>query len=380
MSIKKVKIANDIIRWEVIVRPVGQGRKQIKRRFERKIEAEDFLKQLEKRENEALIIPGTQSAVDIEATTFDQEADFWFESKFHSFTKGYLRVIKPGLKRIRRIYGNFKIARFTPSLLNDFRSSMRKEGLSPSTQNRYVDLIARIISFSFNQKRINFNPTIGFEKLRENKEEMKFWSEEEVYRFLNYANNRYSRTSPKRWIYCVYLLALETGLRAREIWGLKVKDISEFGNKLLVSRQSISANVFERTKGKDSRFVPFSPELRNEIEKLISNSGINDPERTIFASCVNTAIDHDNFSERVFYPDLIYSKLPQIRFHDLRHTAFTLMVKRGILLPVIQKIAGHKDIKTTMRYVHVVGKDIEDIGSRISLTPDEIVKKRLSIV
>jgi site-specific recombinase XerD len=38
------------------------------------------------------------------------------------------------------------------------------------------------------------------------------------------------------------------------------------------------------------------------------------------------------------------------------------------LLPLIQKIAGHKDIKTTMRYVHILVKDIDDIGALQGLT------------
>ncbi|MBA2404308.1 MAG: tyrosine-type recombinase/integrase [Bdellovibrionales bacterium] len=59
--------------------------------------------------------------------------------------------------------------------------------------------------------------------------------------------------------------------------------------------------------------------------------------------------------------------LRRIRYHDLRHTALTLLVKKGVLLPIVQKIAGHKDIKTTMKYVHVLGKDIDDIGAMSGL-------------
>lgn len=83
---------------------------------------------------------------------------------------------------------------------------------------------------------------------------------------------------------------------------------------------------------------------------------------------VGTAIDHDNFTERIYRKDIYECVLRQIRFHDLRHTSITLMVQKGALLPVIQKIAGHKDIKTTMRYVHVLGKDIDDIGALQGLT------------
>ena len=38
------------------------------------------------------------------------------------------------------------------------------------------------------------------------------------------------------------------------------------------------------------------------------------------------------------------------------------LVKREVAWPVIQAIAGHRDIRTTMRYIHVVGADIDWLG------------------
>lgn len=86
-----------------------------------------------------------------------------------------------------------------------------------------------------------------------------------------------------------------------------------------------------------------------------------------------TIMDHD-FTDRIFRKDLKESGLRPIRFHDFRHTSITLMVKKGFLLPVVQKIAGHKDIKTTMRYVHVLGEDIEDVGAISGLRVTEASK------
>ena len=142
-------------------------------------------------------------------------------------------------------------------------------------------------------------------------------------------------------------------------------NISESRNPSL----SLGCSRFAPTKGKDSRFVPFSYGLREEIESVLSDDlRVLKPEATIFRSKVGSPMDHDNFVDRIFEKDLAESGLRRIRFHDLRHTAITLMVKKGVLLPMIQKIAGHKDIKTTMRYVHVLGKDIDDIGAIQSLT------------
>ena len=49
MSIKKVILSNREIRWEVIHRPLGSGSKQIKRRFEKKLDAQIFSDSLKQR-------------------------------------------------------------------------------------------------------------------------------------------------------------------------------------------------------------------------------------------------------------------------------------------------------------------------------------------
>ena len=364
MPIKKILLPNKEVRWEATDRFPGQGDKKIRRRFEKKIDAQEFLDSFKLRKREALLPTSNKAASDVEGTSFNAEADYWLEKKGGDFTNGYFRVINPGLNKIRKLYGHYPIAKFTPGLLFEFRLMMKNQELSQATQHRYVDLVTRIINFSFKQKRINANPCLGYEKGRESQEEMKFWDEDEVKTFLTFAHRKYPRGSEKRWIYCLYLMALETGARARELWGFKISDIPGNGTKIKISRQSFGGSRFEATKGKDSRFVPFSLGLREELHSMLSHEIEEQaPDRTLFVSKVGTAIDHDNFTERIYRKDICECGLRQIRFHDLRHTSITLMVKKGALLPVIQKIAGHKDIKTTMRYVHILGKDIDDIGA-----------------
>ena len=304
----------------------------------------------------------------MESTTFNEEADYWLCKKGDEFTPGYFRAINPGLKKIRGLYGNYKISRFTPGFLFEFRLLMKRQGLSTSTQNRYVDLISRVISFSYKQRRINANPCLGYEKAREVNKEMQFWCEDEVNEFLVFADWKYPRGSIRRWIYCAYLIALETGMRGGEIWGLKASDIPNEGNTLRVSRQFLGGTSFDLTKGKDSRLVPFSDGLKAEVQQVLTEEGVVSSERTLFVTKNGDPVDHISFYKSVFKKDVKQSGLRQIRFHDLRHTALTLMVKRGILLPVVQKIAGHKSVRTTMRYVHVVGKDIDEIGSQFGLS------------
>lgn len=380
MSIKKVILPNKKVRFEVRVRPIGSLH-QIKRRFEKKVDAQEFLDSVKDRKRELSSSSLTTGKFDVESRTFEQEADHWFESKKDEFTDGYLRVVDPALKRIKHLYGSWPISKFNPQLLIEFRKSLKKEGLSPATQNRYTDFITRIIGFSFSSKRINVDPTNGYEKVREDLKEMDFWDADEIYTFLAFANRKYPKGSEKRWIYVAYLMELETGARANELWGFKLKDITANGTKISISRQFLGNTKFGLTKGKVARYVPFSQGLRDEIKALLNDELIEQtPERTLFVNSAEAPIDHNNFKNRIFVKDVEESGLRLIRFHDLRHTTITNWIRNGINIVIVQKMAGHKDLKTTMRYVHVLGKEIEDVGQVHGLSIQESSSKKLRVV
>lgn len=49
------------------------------------------------------------------------------------------------------------------------------------------------------------------------------------------------------------------------------------------------------------------------------------------------------------------NKIPRVRFHDLRHTAATLMLQRGIHPKVVQERLGHSSISLTLdTYSHAI--------------------------
>ncbi len=50
--------------------------------------------------------------------------------------------------------------------------------------------------------------------------------------------------------------------------------------------------------------------------------------------------------------------LNNFKFHGLRHTVCTRLVKKGIPIPIIKEIMTHSDIKTTMQYTHVDSLDM----------------------
>jgi integrase len=70
---------------------------------------------------------------------------------------------------------------------------------------------------------------------------------------------------------------------------------------------------------------------------------------------------------RQAFGDLIdEAGLPEIRFHDLRHTAATLMLQKGIHPKVVQERLGHSSISMTLdTYSHVLPSLQEDVADRM---------------
>ena len=80
----------------------------------------------------------------------------------------------------------------------------------------------------------------------------------------------------------------------------------------------------------------------------------------VFTSTIGTPVDVGNLTYRSFRPLLERAGLPQIRVHDLRHTAATLLLGKGVHPKIVQEMLGHSTITQTMdTYSHVL-PDMQD--------------------
>lgn len=376
MSIKKVTTKNKEIKWEVRIRTNGRGSERVRRRFNKRIEAETFLKEFHKEQLDRIQNPNLAGS--LITRLFKDEAEYWFTSARVKFSTGHLIRMKSIYKDILPKYGHLTVDKFTPDFMTKYQSQEKARGLENSTINRNIQIFTSVLNHSAKHRRIPYNPCFGYSKLKESQPEMMYWDKSEAVSFLRFTDKKYPRGHADRWIYVVYLTALNTALRAGELWGLKPMDISEDGLKITIRRQYNRVTLdYAITKGNKIRVVPCNQELRNELKELISARKIRLDE-PLFMGLTRKPICHDNFIKREFALDLKdwanESQSKKIRFHDLRHTATTLLIAAGIDIKTVKEICGHSDISTTMNYVHMVAGSIENVAKTFSITQNEEVK------
>jgi len=367
MSVSKVKTKSGEVRWEVRVYENGRGSKRVCMRFDRKIDADTFLVDFEKKKSERARNPF--SSISFEGRFFQEEAEYWLLDGENRFSPGHLVKSKAVVQDFLKEYGNLALEKLTPEFLTKFQQAELRKGLSAATANRKTEVVMAVLNHAVKHRHIPFNPATGFKKLRKVQQEMSFLDQDEAASFLAHVNEKYPSGSKDRWVYVVYLVALNTALRAGEIWGLRPGDINEPTRTITIKRQFNRVSLdFGPTKSKKHRVVPCNLTLLSELKALIAKNKISLQE-TIFQNENGRPVCHDNFADRRFAKDLKSWGGRQIRFHDLRHTATTLLIASGVDIKTVKEICGHADITTTMNYVHLVSNAIEKVALNFEIAP-----------
>jgi integrase len=165
----------------------------------------------------------------------------------------------------------------------------------------------------------------------------------------------------------LYVLAVTTGMRQGELFALRWRDVD-------LTRGNLSVRAtLRRMKQGGYRFTP--PKTKRSqrqitltqlaIEVLRRHRVRQNSERLespvwedvdlVFPNLVGKPLDGPNLLHYHFHPLLKRSGLPRIRFHDLRHTAATLLLGRGVNPKIVSEMLGHASVGITLdTYSHVL--------------------------
>ena len=122
--------------------------------------------------------------------------------------------------------------------------------------------------------------------------------------------------------------------------------------------------------------------VRQAEERLAAGTMWRD-QALVFASHTGGPIEKQNLVRRNFRPLLARAGLPRIRFHDLRHSAATLLLAQGVHPKIVQERLGHATIGVTMDvYSHVLPdmqREAADVLDRFLSAKPEPVAVNLAV-
>ena len=296
-----------------------------------------------------------------ESYTVGQWMDVWYEyyakikvrPSSHKTYEGYIKNhIKPSIGSIpltklttldlQRLYQKL----LTEGRVDRLEAQNQPKGLSPKTVRNINQVISSAMHLAIQQHLIAQDPTDGCALPKTEHREMQTLSADQLAAFLLEAKHS--------GVFEMYYIELATGLRRGELLGLKWEDIGFDNRTLRVRRQvgRINGEVREAPlKTKNAyRTISLGADaigvLRQQREKQPSSS-------YVFPGPTGGPIAPDSVLH-MLHRVLDRAGLPEIRFHDLRHTFATLALQNGVDVKTVSGMLGHFSAGFTLdTYAHV---------------------------
>jgi integrase len=254
--------------------------------------------------------------------------------------------------------GNRKLAKSE----DYFRGRLITVRVSTTTINKQLTLLAMIFNYALKHRLVTFNPAEHVDKLPAAHKEGNAIDENvldagEVKELL-------AAAAPE-WALLLEA-AVTTGLRQSELLGLQWGDVDWQSNRLHV-RRALREGRFYDTKSKHSRRIvelPSSLIHSLKVWRLKCPKGEHD---LVFPNNEGNPMDAANLIHRGFEPAVRRAGLRKIRFHDLRHTAASLLLATGVDVVAVSRLLGHSSpIVTLSIYSHAIPKARAGLTDRLA--------------
>ena len=264
----------------------------------------------------------------------------------------YQSVIK---LHIKPRLGGLALSKLAPAHVQGLYSEMERTGASPRLRQLTHAILRRAVNQAVKWGAIPRNVCDAVDPPRVARKEIHALTAEQAKALL--------KAAADDRLGAIYTLAITTGLRLGELFGLQWADVDlAAGSGSLCVRHTLM-----EMNGKLSLSEPKTAKSRRKVElSAMAVAALWDHRRKmlaaghgfeghVFRDSRGGPLRRSHFTADTFKPLLKRAGLPDIRFHDLRHTAATLMLSGGEHPKVVQEMLGHSNISMTMdTYSHVL--------------------------
>ena len=257
------------------------------------------------------------------------------------------------------VLGQLKLKNVTPTHVRGLYREKLDAGLAPRTVQYVHVTLHKALEQAIADGLIPRNVTEAVKPPQVRREEMRPLTAEQVrILFDAAAGDRFE---------ALYVLAVTTGLRQGELLGLKWDDVDLEEGTVRVRRTLTTAKggpVLAAPKTKGSRRTVRLSQTALQALKSHLNRQLGEIEEAgdrwrenglIFASETGEPLDRRLITTHRFKPLLKRAELPEVRFHDLRHTCATILLMKNVNPKVVSEMLGHASIAITLdTYSHVL--------------------------
>jgi integrase len=177
---------------------------------------------------------------------------------------------------------------------------------------------------------------------------------------------------------CLYVLAIATGMRQGELLALRWRDVDLDEGVIRVNRNLVRvkgawllADVKRATSRRQIQVGRLATDALKAhrlraAETLLKLGHRIDEGTLIFTDDKGDPVNGYHVTERMFKPLLRRLGLPAVRFHDLRHTAASLMLSAGVRPDIVSRRLGHSSPAITLSiYAHLLPGDEAEAVRRL---------------
>jgi integrase len=266
--------------------------------------------------------------------------------------------------------GNIKPDKLKPAHFHELYHEILSDKLSSTSIRKLHTIVVNALNRAVTWGKISRNVAAVVELPKKKRTTFEVWNEQQLDTFLAEAKDSI--------YYVLFHVAANTGMRQSELLGLKWSDV-DFENKTISVRQALTLDEgggysINNTKSVSSErsiaLFPDTVELLKQHydQQLIQKQQAGELYKDrglVFQTSTGKPIVPQHV-RRVFQRILkrlqvkwtngsLPVHVPIIRFHDLRHTHATLLLKKGVHPKIVQERLGHSSITMTLdTYSHVL--------------------------
>jgi len=256
--------------------------------------------------------------------------------------------------------GTIALSRLTAQQVGAFYARELQRGVSPNGVRFSHTILHAALEDALRLGLVHRNVAHIVDAPRKVKREMAVYSEAQVRALLAaVAGDR---------LEALAVLVLATAMRQGELLSLRWPDVDLERKTVVVQttlhrwpgrglvREEAKTAHSQRTIGLSGAAVEAlrRQRVRQAEERLRVGEAWVDAG-LVFSTTIGTPLDPSHLLQRWWYPLLIRAGLPRIRFHEMRHTAATLLLARGVNVKVVSEMLGHASVSITLTlYAHVV--------------------------